>query len=173
MLDAPNLSREKNIKKEVFPQHAILYDEIQIPTKPGSKREAKQYQNNFFKYGEYELYNPIIIAQKPTEQTSKISSTPSAATQITSERQPRKRTPRYGAFELYKPSFVISKQKKKRENKKRSQSLKKANAQNTQKENSQSYPLTYFTKEQARKVHKSDILTKHRWRKNEQRKKQR
>ena len=47
----------------------------------------------------------------------KISPTPSATTEITSERQPRKRTPRYGAFELYEPSLVISKQKEKRENK--------------------------------------------------------
>ena len=169
MLTAPNLSRQQNNKIEVSPQHedAILNEGIKTPTKSGGKREAKQYKNHFFKYGEYELYNPIIIAQKPTEQTSKISPKPSANVQFNSERQARKRAPRYGAFELYQPSFVIIKQKEKRESKNQSRSLKKANARNTQKENTQSYPLTYFTTVQARKVHKNDhIVTKHGWRKN-------
>ena len=89
----------------------IIYELIQTPTKPGSKREARQHSNYISKYGEFELYSPKIFAKKPSKNTFEIHTTHSPTVKVYSDRKPRKITSKYGAFELYQPVFTRSHQK--------------------------------------------------------------
>merc|ERR1712060_269378 len=109
--------------------------------------------------GEFELYNPIIFAHsaEAEEFVTSTALTPSSTSHDSSERKPRKIIQKYGAFELYEPSFVIRPSKAKSKGKRHS-SLRKGST----KENSSvhkklaSLPSTFFTREQVRAVHKTE-----------------
>lgn len=107
MLTAPDLSKNHASTQNSFPIHKdpIIYELLQTPAQPGSKREAKQYPNYISKYGEFELYNPKMFEQKSTLKTFEIATSPSQTVKVYSDRKPRKITPKYGAFELYQPVY--------------------------------------------------------------------
>ena len=107
MLTAPDLSRPKqglqSYTDDIFTE-TVVSSESQ-----DTKREVPlSYQQS--KYGEYELYNPVIFAQSSDSEELSTSTAlaPSATIKNSSERRrPRKIVQKYGAFELYQPSIVI------------------------------------------------------------------
>jgi len=159
MLTAPDLSRTHDNTNHALQAYTdeIFTELIQTPSsQDGSKREVKpaqKYQRD--KYGEFELYNPIIFAHsaEAEEFVTSTALTPSSTSHDSSERKPRKIIQKYGAFELYEPSFIIRPSKGKRHS-----SLRKGST----KENSSvhkkpaSLPSTFFTREQVRAVHKTE-----------------
>jgi len=174
MLDAPDLSRKPaDTKREAF-----QVNKAPVTDKQRQIEQPKYYPDILPKYGEFELYKvqqPVQIVPQPKTEKSKISSTPipssSTTSQISSVRQPRKikNTMKYGAFELYVPSFVLKHKGEKGKahsfaekstSSARKIYFKQANFPINHKKDSQSHPLTYFTAEQAKKVHKSDTLPK-------------
>jgi len=161
MLTAPDLSRNTNKQHETYQTYDddIFPELVQTPTKPGGKREAKQLQKYSYKYGEFDLYNPIIIAHN-TEASNLVVSTaftPSSTNQDSVQRRPRKITQKYGAYEIYEPSFVIRQNgvKGRRNSRVRKNHFKeKAIA----KHKSGSIPFTYFHSDQVRAVHGNDLI---------------
>lgn len=161
MLTAPDLSRSQDNTHHALQAYTdeIFTELIQTPnSQDGSKREVKpaqKYQRD--KYGEFELYNPIIFAHnaEAEEFVTSTALTPSSTSHDSSERKPRKIIQKYGAFELYEPSFVIRPSKAKSKGKR---NTKKGST----KENSlvhkkpASLPSTFFTREQVRAVHKTE-----------------
>jgi len=162
MLTAPDLSRNTNRKHETFQTYSDdIFPELnQTPTKPGSKREAKQIQNYFNKYGEFELYNPLIFGQYAEAENSLISTSfkPSSNKhEDLAERIPRKIIQKYGAFDLYEPSVVIRQNsvKGKRNSRVRKNYFKKkAKA----KKKAAVTPFTFFHSDQVRAVHGNDPI---------------
>jgi len=109
MLAAPDLSLypKQTVKPYKAQTDKIFYELITAPTDPGSKRQAKQFIHNSLKYGEYELYNPTIVAQEYGRENIIKSTTTSGKRHLHVGRKARKRNLNYGAFELYQPTFVI------------------------------------------------------------------
>ena len=97
MLDAPDLSRQPIYKQK-------SEEEVSLPI---------EVHDSLPKYGEFDLYemSKHITSHhtSPTSLAEIITAPPtsSAASIIQSPRQPRKRTLKYGAFELYEPSTVF------------------------------------------------------------------
>jgi len=109
MLAAPDLSLypKQTVKPYKEQTDKIFYELITTPTDPGRKRQAKQFIHNSLKYGEYELYNPTIVAQGNGRENIIKSTTTSGKRHVHIGRKARNRNPNYGAFELYQPTFVI------------------------------------------------------------------
>jgi len=161
MLTAPDLSRNNTKKTKTFQTYTdkIFPDLIQTPTKPGSKREAKQIKEYLNKYGVFELYNPIIFGHnsEATDLVVSTSFTPSSTNQDSAERKSRKIIQKYGAFEIYNPSFVIRNNEVKGKRNymvRKNHFKKKAMATN----NVGSIPLAYFHSDQVRGVHGNDPI---------------
>jgi len=111
MLAAPDLSRPKkglqSYTDDVFTE-TVVQSETQ-----DTKREVVPLTFQQSKYGEYELYNPVIFAQ--TSESEELSTStalaPSSTINNSAARRPRKIVEKYGAFELYQPSYVLRQSK--------------------------------------------------------------
>jgi len=107
MLTAPDLSRPKQGLQSYTDD--IFTETVVTSESQDTKREVPlSFQQS--KYGEYELYNPVIFA--PSSDSEELSTStalaPSTSINNSSERRrPRKIVQKYGAFELYQPSIVI------------------------------------------------------------------
>merc|ERR1712106_68805 len=104
--------------------------------------------------GEYELYNPTIFDSDIEAKNFVVSAafTPLSTNRDSAVRKPRKITQKYGAFDLYEPSFVIRQYKVKEKQNfivRKNHFKKKATA----KSKSGSIPFTYFHSDQVRAVH--------------------
>merc|ERR1712013_683425 len=107
MLTAPDLSRPKQGLQSYTDD---IFTETVVSSKSqDAKREVPlSYQQS--KYGEYELYNPVIFA--PSSESEELSTStalapPTIINNSSERRRPRKIVQKYGAFELYQPSIVI------------------------------------------------------------------
>jgi len=140
MLTPPDLSRSKQTYTD------DIFTEVVTPDTQDTKREVPlHYQHN--KYGEFELYNPIIFTQTSDTEDFVTSTAlaPSTTTNNKTERKPRKIVQKYGAFELYEPSFVIRQNKVKTKGGKRKVSVKDKSVVN---KNPESLSSTFFTRDQ-------------------------
>lgn len=110
MLAAPDLSRPKkglqSYTDDIFTE-TLVTSETQ-----DTKREVPlAFQQS--KYGEYELYNPVIFAQSSDSEELSTSTAlaPSSTINNSAARRPRKIVQKYGAFELYQPSYILRQSK--------------------------------------------------------------
>jgi len=149
-------------KHETFQTYSDdIFPELnQTTTKSGSKREAKQIENYFNKYGEFELYNPLIFGQYAEAENLLISTsfTPSSNShKDLAERTPRKIIQKYGAFDLYEPSVVIKQNsvKGKRNSRVRKNYFKK---KAIARKKEAATPFTFFHSDQVRAVHGNDPI---------------
>jgi len=141
MLAAPDLSRPKK-GLQSYTDDIFTETVVKSETKDTKREVPLTYQQS--KYGEYELYNPVIFAHSSDSEELSTSTAlaPSSTINNSAARRPRKIVQKYGAFELYQPSFVIRQSKVKSKGKRDSTVSVIVTAR------PESLSSTFFTREQ-------------------------